>query len=101
MFAIQRHRLEFLVSFSVLAMLGYLAWQGMYGPRSFHYRDNLVNQLAQSKADFITIENQRKTVENRVQHMRPESVDADLLDEFARRDLNMAKPTDLVINLVP
>jgi cell division protein FtsB len=101
MFAIQRHRLEFLVTFAALAMLAYLAWQGAYGPRRFQYRDNLVHQLAQSKADFVTVENQRKMLETRVQQMRPESVDQDLLDEFARRDLNMAKPTDLVVNLVP
>ena len=99
MFAMRRHRLEFLVSLASLAVLGYLVWQGFYGPRSFHYRDNLTNQLAQSKADFLSVLNQRKTLEARVQQMRPESVDADLLDEFARRDFNMAKPTDLVVNL--
>ena len=97
----RRHRLEFLVSIASLAVFGYLAWQGVYGPRSIHYRDNLANQLAQSKADFITVFNQRKMLEGRVQQMRPESVDADLLDEFARRNLNMAKPTDLVVNLNP
>jgi len=101
MFAIRRHRLEFLVTLASLAILGYLTWQGFYGPRSFHYRDNLINQLAQSKADFVAVSNQRQTLEARVQQMRPESVDIDLLDEFARRDLNMAKPTDLVVNLAP
>jgi cell division protein FtsB len=101
MFTFQRHRLELLVSLASLAMLGYLAWQGFYGPRSFHYRDSLVAQLAQSRADFMTVSNQRQSLEGRVQHMRPESVDGDLLDELARKDLNMSKSSDLIVNLIP
>ncbi len=97
MFFLRQHRLEFIVSFASLAMLGYFSYQGMYGPRSFYYRDQLVHQVAQLNADYKAVNDLRVNLETRVQQMRPESVDADMLDEFARRDLSMGKASDLIV----
>jgi hypothetical protein len=35
-------------------------------------------------------------LENKVVLLRPESIDPDLLDELARENLELAKPTDVV-----
>ncbi|MDE2384731.1 MAG: septum formation initiator family protein [Alphaproteobacteria bacterium] len=99
MHRLARHRLEILVGLSCLALLGYFGWQGFYGPRSIHYRDQLTLQYAQLSADLAAVGNRRKALEARVQQMRPESVDADLVDEMARKLLNMGKATDFVVRL--
>ncbi len=101
MLLIQRHRLELIVAGACLALIAYVAWQGVYGPRSFHYRDRLARQYAQLQADLAAVSGQRVTREEQVQRLRPETIDADLIDELARRDLNMAGPSDLVVLVRP
>ena len=101
MLLIQRHRLELIVAGACLALLGYVAWQGVYGPRSFHYRDKLGRQYAQMQADLVAVSGERVAREEQVQRLRPETIDADLVDELARRDLNMAAPSDFVVLVGP
>ena len=101
MLLIQRHRLELIVAGACVALLGYVAWQGVYGPRSFHYRDMLGRQYAQMQADLVAVSGQRVAREEQVQRLRPETIDADLVDELARRDLNMAAPSDFVVLVGP
>jgi len=101
MLLIQRHRLELIVAGACLALLGYVAWQGVYGPRSFHYRDKLGRQYAQMQADLVAVSGERVAREEQVQRLRPETIDADLVDELARRDLNMAASSDFVVLIRP
>jgi cell division protein FtsB len=101
MMLIRKHRLELIVASGCLALLGYVAWQGVDGPRSFHYRDSLARQSAQLDADLAAVVAQRVAREEQVQRLRPETVDADLVDEIARRDLNMAASNDLVVLVRP
>ena len=96
-----KHRLELIVCIAALSMLGYFGWQGVSGPRSFHFREQLDRHDAQLKADLATVQAQRQVLESRVQQMRPESVDADLVDQFARANLNMAAANDYVVLLKP
>ncbi len=97
MLLIRKHRLELVVAGACLALICYVSWQGLYGPRSFHYRDTLQWQQAQLEADLAAIGAQRVAQEELVQRLRPESIDADLVDEMARRDLNMAAANDFVV----
>ena len=99
MLLIVRHRMELLVCCVCLALLGYFCWQGFYGFRSIHYREKLSGQVATVAADLNAVLHQRKALEARVQMVRPGSVDADLIDELARRDLNMGKMSEVVVNL--
>ena len=98
---IRKHRLEIIVAGACLALLSYVAWQGFYGPRSFHYRDTLGRQYAQLSADLAAVSAQRQARESQVQRLRPETVDADLVDEMARRSLNMASPHEFVVLVKP
>jgi cell division protein FtsB len=95
---IQFKRFEYLVSFGCLALLGYFAWHAAYGTRSYKYRDVLQVNVSFLERQLENVSNQRKTIEAQVTLLRPESIDPDLLDELARRDLDLAKPTDLVVH---
>ncbi len=101
MYLIFRHRMELVVSIACMGLIGYLCWQGFYGVRSIHYRSTLSHKFATLTADYNGIANQRKVLENRVKMVQPGTMDADLVDEMARHDLNMGNATDVVVMLKP
>ncbi len=94
-----QHKLELLVCLSSLALLSYFAWQGFSGPRSTHYRDQLTQHYSQLNAELTGIANRRSELDTRVKMLRPESLDADLVDQLARQDLNMGVSNDIVVRL--
>lgn len=91
-----RH-LDLCVTCVCMALLGYFAWHGSKGPRGYPFYDALAAE-AQSLGDkFVSIEQERLRLENKVALLRPESIDPDLLDELARSQLGMAAPGDVVV----
>lgn len=90
-------KFEFLVCVASLTMLTYLGWQACYGARGYSYRDKLVVHLEGLKAEGAGILVQRQALEAKVKLVRPESIDPDFVDELARRDLFMVKPTDVIV----
>jgi cell division protein FtsB len=95
-----RHpRFDFLVSIGCLALLGYFAWHAWYGPRGQGYVAGLEAELGALQADLRQSQAQKGKLKDKVVAMRPESVDADLLDELARSELNWVGRDDLIIRL--
>jgi cell division protein FtsB len=90
-------RFEFLVSLGCLVLLGYFAWTAFYGPRGYPYRDQLEKRIAVLTTELDDISAQRKAIESRVALMRPESIDPDMLDELARKTLDLAASNELTI----
>ena len=93
-----KRKFDLFVTAVCLALLGYFAWYGL--------RDRAVsifamiwwrNPQAACARNSADLEAQRATLESRVQLMRPESVDPDLLDELARSDLDFSQPDDLIL----
>jgi cell division protein FtsB len=80
-----------------MALLGYFAWNALHGARGYPYRDQLSNQLAALTKDVEALTQQRQVIESKVKLMRPESIDPDLLDELARRELFLGKPNDIIV----
>ncbi len=78
----------------LLGYFGYHAVEGDYG----HYallklkarETDLTDQLAR-------LRDERRALERRVSLMRPESLDPDMIEERARRALNVARPDEVVI----
>jgi cell division protein FtsB len=77
-----------------LAYFGYHAVEGDYGHHALQKlkarETELAGQLARLKAD-------RRALDRRVALMRPESLDPDMIEERARRALNVARADDIVI----
>ena len=92
-------RFELLVGICCLTMLGYLAWQAERGSRGFGYQERLSIQVKNLSGDFDLIKDQHKLLERRVAELRPEAIDPDLLDEMARKNLNFAAPSEMIIHL--
>lgn len=92
-------RFEYLVSLGCLAMLGYFAWYAIDGSRGLQFRDKLALQRASLENELTEVRGKRLALEQRVVHLRPESVDADLADEMARRLLSVGKSNELLVRL--
>ena len=89
-------RFDFVVTCVCCALLGYFGWHAYKGPRGFPYRDGLEVKVATLKDKYEGMQAQREKLESKVSLLRPESIDPDLLDELARGNLELAKPTDVV-----
>jgi len=99
MVTLRHPRFDFLVSIGCIALLGYFAWHALYGPRGQGYVLRLEAEVASLKADLEQSKAQKDRLRAKVMAMRPESVDADLLDELARSELNWVGRDDLILRL--
>jgi cell division protein FtsB len=89
-------RFDFIVTCVCCALLGYFAWHAWKGPRGFPYQEGLEAKVAMLETKYEALKADRQKLENKVVLLRPESIDPDLLDELARENLELAKPTDFV-----
>lgn len=75
----------------------YFLYVTVQGDRGIIAMLRLRNEQHNAEENLAQTRKERTALEARVKHLRPDSIDADLLDEEARRQLNMAKPNDLVV----
>ena len=101
MCAMAKHRFDILVSAICLVMLVYFGWHVFEGPRSFGHRDALFARAGHLEGELAKLKAAQGLLESRVQLMRPESIDPDMLDELARRTLQYVGPDDLIITDKP
>jgi cell division protein FtsB len=80
-----------------ISLCGYFAYHMVEGERGLAAWLRLSQELRQAKATLASAEAERATLERRVNLLRPEHMDRDMLDERARSQLNMAAPNEIVI----
>ncbi|MEM7696635.1 MAG: septum formation initiator family protein [Pseudomonadota bacterium] len=94
----RRSRFAALLLPAVLTLLAfYFGWQSTRGAYSSEARQELALQRAEEAATLARLVRQREALEARVERLRTDQLDADLLDERARAKLNMAHGDELVI----
>lgn len=81
-------------------MLGYFLYHTVEGERGWVAQMNMQQRVIQAQDHYDRIHKEREALEHRVKLMRPDSLDPDLLEEEARKNLNYSKPNEIVI-LVP
>lgn len=84
-----------------LAVVGYFGWnvvQGDHGLRAFAQRETF---LAQAQAEQAKTQAEKDAWELRVTGLRSRHLDADALDERSRAMLNLAEPTDVIVQYTP
>lgn len=80
-----------------LSLVGYFAWnatQGDHGLVAYAQREEL---LAQAQADQAKALTERDAWARRVSGLQARHIDADALDERARAMLNLADPSDIIV----
>jgi cell division protein FtsB len=78
-----------------LAYFGYHAFNGAFGIWSM---DRLKQQGAELSAQLADLKRQRTGLETKVARMRPESLDADLVDSSARSARNLTRADEVVLS---
>ncbi|WP_379070939.1 septum formation initiator family protein [Mesorhizobium sp. UC22_110] len=80
----------------VLCYFGYHAYHGAFGINS---RAKLQEQVASLQAQLASVKERRMEIEQRVRLLHDGSIEKDMLDEQARRALNVTSANEVVIML--
>lgn len=82
----------------LLAVVGlYFAWYTVNGERGIRALERLRVEVQQSQQELAMVTEQKHALEKRVQALRPDSLDLDLLDEQARATLNFNNSNEMII----
>jgi cell division protein FtsB len=83
------------------AFVGYFVWQAVNGERGLKTKAEYKRQSFALSGELQALRAEHAQWEQRVALMRPESVDRDLLEEEAMRQLDRVDKRDLLIFLKP
>jgi cell division protein FtsB len=80
-----------------LLLYAYFGWHYFYGPRSISLHAATVANRAALTRELEQEVQKSQQLEEKVQLLRPEHIDSDLLEELARRILNYTASSELVL----
>jgi len=86
-----------LITAAFLGYFGYHAFSGYYGIVS---RERLDREAVMLSRDLEELKQKRAWYESRVEILRSDRLDADLIDVAARRALNRVRPDEVVLRFV-
>ncbi|MFO1127612.1 MAG: septum formation initiator family protein [Rhodospirillales bacterium] len=97
-----RHRYRDIIfpAFGICAV-AYFAYHLVHGDRGLIAWHALQQQVEARRLEAAAVRQEREDLEQRVRLLNPNSVDRDMLDEWARRLLNYGLPNERVIPLDP
>ncbi len=82
-----------------LAITGYFAWNSVHGARGLEAQQSERRQLAQAQQNFSAVDALRAQWETRIADLGGPAIAPDMLDQQARKVLNLADPADLVVDI--
>jgi len=91
----RRHWLV-LLAYGIAIYFGYHALSGSRGLLAWQ---ELTRELDASQQELSQLRAERRELEHKVSRLRSESLDPDLIDEVARRNLSLVDPLDVIILL--
>ena len=99
---VTRHRFRALINalalYTIAALLiGYFGINAFTGNHGLRARQDLDHEVTQLTGELAALKTERATLERRVSFLRPESIDADMLDERARFLLDYSDPRELIL----
>ena len=93
-----RELLSALVLYGAAAAgIAYFAFHGWNGAHGLQAQRGFDVENARLYAELAVVKAERAALQQRVELLRPETIDPDMLDERARALLNLAHPNDLVL----
>src|SRR5215510_5748791 len=84
-----------------LTLVGYFGWNAVQGNRGLVAYAQRQQLLTQAQADQTRALEERDMWQRRVAGLRARHIDADALDERSRAMLNLADPSDIIVNYAP
>lgn len=92
-----RFRAAVLMPLLASLLVGYFAFYTFFGDRSLLRLMRLEAQIQSTQTKLDGVAAEHDALQSRVNRMKPDSLDPDLLDEQARRTLNYTQPGEIVI----
>lgn len=83
-----------ILTVGVLSYFGYHIYHGEYG---LYSRVVVEKHIASLNLELKKLEAQRAVLEKKVSSLRDGTIEKDMLDEYARKNLNLAAPNELSI----
>ncbi len=84
-----------------LSLVGYFGWNATHGDRGLVAYAQRQALLREAQADLSRAEAERAGWERRLAGLRNNHIDRDTLDERARSMLNLADPSDIIVQYGP
>lgn len=85
-----------LVLLLCLGLSGYFAFQAIKGRHGLEPRQTLQSRVDRLEVELRRLEARRHLAERTLKHIAP-TIDPDMLDEQARRELGFAHPDELIV----
>jgi cell division protein FtsB len=82
-------------------LVGYFVYHTIQGDHGWLAMLRLQSEVHKSQEILSHLQQEQNELAHRVQLMRPDSLDPDLLDEKSREDLGFSKPNEIVILTPP
>ena len=83
-----------------LIAIGFFAYNAALGPTGVVAAKEFRAELDQKKVEFAALEKRRAELKNRVDLLdKKRGADPDLVDELARKQLNVVRPDEVIIPL--
>ena len=81
----------------LLGLVVYFVFHAMQGKHGLRARVSLKKHLSSLEQQLVVLKAEREKFENYIQLMQSRTIDPDMLDEQARRLLNLAHPSEVII----
>lgn len=96
-FEIKRRAGQIIGPVAGITMVVYFAYHSIQGDRGFIVLGKLERQVSELRVELNAIRETRSKIENRVALLRPDNLDADMLEERARIVLGYTRSDDVIL----
>lgn len=80
-----------------LGIVAYFAHYALSGHRGLGAQERLETEIVQARAKLAEVASDRERLQRRVDAMKSEHLDRDMLDQRAREILNLARPDEVIV----
>ncbi|MBB4264956.1 FtsB family cell division protein [Roseospira visakhapatnamensis] len=80
-----------------VAAMAYFAYHAVHGDRGLTTWWSLRHAIKEARAELAVVSAERRELEHRVSLLRPDHLHPDMLDEQARRMLNLIGPDEIMV----
>jgi cell division protein FtsB len=85
---------------AVLIAIGFFGYNAVLGPTGIVAAKEFRAEIAQKQVEYVALDKKRRELKNRVDLLDPRrGADPDMVDELVRRQLNVARPDEVIVPL--
>ncbi|MET0310402.1 MAG: septum formation initiator family protein [Sphingomonas sp.] len=85
---------------AVLIAIGFFAYNAVLGPNGVVAAKEVKRDLDQKNQEFAALQKKRAEIKNRVDLLDPKrGADPDMVEELARKQLNVVRPDEVIVPL--